>query len=134
MNPITAQPPTVPGRFQSPSLNPAGSGDPSFRIRPVDTPGSSSSGALQAGSLRLDRINSAELLRRSRRIYFRFLESCPTAPEPMGVVLLGEGPAGRVVFELPVLLPAEQFVPIDLLRPRPARSRGGRGIPARPPS
>jgi hypothetical protein len=80
-----------------------------------------------AGSLRLDRINSADLLRRSRRIYFRFLESCPTAPEPIGVVLLGEGPQGRVVFEVPILLPEEQFVPLELLRPRPARNRSGRG-------
>jgi hypothetical protein len=50
----------------------------------------------------------------------------------MGVVLLGEGPQGRVVFDVPILLPEEQFVPMELLRPRPARSRSGRGVPARP--
>jgi hypothetical protein len=123
VNPITAQPPIV---------NPSWSGGPSFRIRGGESSGSASTGALSAGSLRFDRINSADLLRRSRRIYFRFLESCPTAPEPMGVVLLGEGPQGRVVFEVPILLPEEQFVPMELLRPRPARSRSGRGVPGRP--
>nr|WP_216909091.1 hypothetical protein [Synechococcus sp. CCY 0621] len=82
--------------------------------------------------MRLDRINSAELLRHGRRVYFRFLESCPTAPEPLGVVLLGAGPQGRVVFEAPILLPDEQFVPLDLLRPRPTRPRAGRGGPNRP--
>ncbi|AFY27918.1 hypothetical protein [Cyanobium gracile] len=118
MNPITAQPPTI--HPSGPGSSPSGS--PSFVIR-----GGESSASPSAGVLRLDRINSAELLRRSRRIYFRFLESCPTAPDPMGVVLLGEGPQGRVVFEVPILLPEEQFVPLELLRPRPARNRSGRG-------
>jgi len=118
VNPITAQPPTI---------NPSGSGSPSFRIR-----GGESSGSPSQGSLRLDRINSAELLRQSRRVYFRFLESCPTAPEPMGVVLLGAGPQGRVVFEAPILLPEEQFVPMELLRPRSARGRNARGGATRP--
>lgn len=111
MNPITAQPPTI---------TPSGSGSPSFQIR-----GGESSAAPSQGSLRLDRINSAELLRRGRHVYFRFLESCPTAPEPLGVVLLGAGPQGRVVFEAPILLPDEQFVPMDLLRP----ARSGAATP-----
>jgi hypothetical protein len=34
------------------------------------------------------------------------------------VVLLG--PRGRVVFERPVLLPDEQFIPVDLLQGRAA--------------
>jgi hypothetical protein len=118
VNPITAQPPTI---------NPSGSGSPSFRIR-----GGESSASPSQGFLRLDRINSAELLRHSRRVYFSFLESCPMAPEPMGVVLLGVGPQGRVVFEAPILLPDEQFVPMDLLRPRSARSRSARGGASRP--
>ncbi|MEA5417261.1 hypothetical protein [Synechococcus sp. BA-132 BA5] len=116
MNPITAQPPTI---------TPSGSGSPSFQIRGGESSASQ-------GSLRLDRINSAELLRHSRRVYFRFLESCPTAPEPQGVVLLGGGPQGRVVFEAPILLPDEQFVPMDLLRPRSARGRTTRGGASRP--
>ena len=109
MNPITAQPPTI---------SPSRSGSPSFQIR-----GAESSASPSQGSLRLDRINSAELLRHARRIYFRFLESCPTAPEPLGVVLLGAGPQGRVVFEIPVLLPNELFVPLELLRGRVSRQR-----------
>ncbi len=123
MNPITAQPPTIhpPGSGNPPS------GSPSFVIR-----GGESSASPSAGALRLDRINSAELLRCSRRVYFRFLEACPTAPEPLGVVLLGAGPQGRVVFELPILLPDEQFVPMELLRPRSARGRTARGGSSRP--
>ena len=118
MNPITAQPPTI---------TPSGSGSPSFQIR-----GGESSASPSQGSLRLDRINSAELLRHSRRVYFRFLESCPSAPEPLGVVLLGSGPQGWVVFEAPILLPDEQFVPMDLLRPRATRGRSTRGAASRP--
>ena len=123
MNLITAQPPTV---------NASGSGGPSFRIGGGESSPASPPGSLAAGSLRFDRINSGEVLSRSRRIYFRFLESCPNAPEPMGVVLLGAGPQGRVVFEAPILLPDEQFVPMELLRPRPARTRSGRGGVNRP--
>ncbi len=123
MNPITAQPPTI--HPSGPGTPPSGS--PSFRIR-----GGESSASPSAGSLRLDRINSAELLRCSRRVYFRFLEACPTAPEPLGVVLLGAGPQGRVVFEVPILLPDEQFVPMELLRPRSARGRSARGGTSRP--
>ncbi len=118
MNLITAQPPTI---------TPSGSGSPSFQIR-----GGESSATPSQGFLRLDRINSAELLRHGRRVYFRFLEACPTAPEPLGVVLLGAGPQGRVVFEAPILLPDEQFVPMDLLRPRSSRGRSPRGGTSRP--
>ncbi len=125
MNPITVQPPTV---------NASGSGGPSFRIGGGESSAASSQVSLAAGSLRFDRINSAQVLSRSRRIYFLFLESCPNAPEPMGVVLLGAGPQGRVVFEAPILLPEEQFVPMELLRPRPARNRSGRGGVSRPSS
>ncbi len=128
MNPITAQPPlSLDGPGASLPRRVAVPAPPSFEIRGADA-----SGSVPFGALRLDRINSADLLRRSRRIYFHFLESCPTAPEPMGVVLLAEGPQGRVVFEVPVLLPDEQFVPLELLRPRPGRSRGGRGPLNRP--
>lgn len=85
----------------------------------------SGAGASLAG-LRLDRINSREVLRLARHIYFCFLESCPGAAEPIGVVLVGETDQGRVVFDVPVLLPDEQFIPFELLRARAARTRSGR--------
>ena len=86
-------------------------------------------------SLRLDRINSAEVLGLARRIYFQFLASGPVALEPVGIVLDGSGSGGRVVVDPPVLLPDEQFVPIDWLRNRGAgRGRqGGRSGLTRPP-
>ena len=73
---------------------------------------------------RWDRINSAEVIAQARRIYFHFLECSPTHPDPLGVVI---GPMqGRVVFELPVLLPEEQFIPLELVRGRSSRSRSSR--------
>lgn len=85
-------------------------------------------------NLRLDRINSRELLRDARIIYFRFLESGWGPTDPLGVVISGgEGIGGRVVFDLPVLLPHECFVPLELLRLRPAsRPRSSRAAASRP--
>ncbi|MCS5697911.1 hypothetical protein NZK32_02470 [Cyanobium sp. FGCU-52] len=85
-------------------------------------------------NLRLDRINSRELLRDARIIYFRFLESGWGSTDPLGVVMAGvEGAVGRVVFDLPVLLPHECFVPLELLRLRPAgRPRSPRAAAGRP--
>ncbi|MCS5691629.1 hypothetical protein NZK33_06475 [Cyanobium sp. FGCU-6] len=85
-------------------------------------------------SLHLDRIDSRELLRGARHTYFRFLESGWAHGDPLGVVIGGgEGSVGRVVFDLPVLLPHECFVPLELLRLRPgSRSRGSRAQAARP--
>jgi len=78
--------------------------------------------------LGLDRINSRELLGSARQIYHAFLSTGPTGVEPAGVVMVGESRQGRVVFDLPVLLPQEQFVPMDWLRGRsPSRSRSPRG-------
>ena len=78
--------------------------------------------------LRLDRINSRELLSSARQVYHAFLSTGPTGVEPAGVVMVGESRQGRVVFDLPVLLPQEQFVPIDWLRGRSqTRSRSPRG-------
>jgi hypothetical protein len=37
-----------------------------------------------------------------------------------------QGQRGRVVFEQPILLPNEQFVPIDLLRGRQSARTGNR--------
>lgn len=44
----------------------------------------------------------------------------------MGIVLAGQGDLGRAVFEPPVLLPEEQFVPLDLIRGGRARPRSPR--------
>ena len=44
----------------------------------------------------------------------------------MGIVLAGQGDLGRAVFEPPVLLPEEHFVPIDLIRGGRARPRSPR--------
>ena len=78
--------------------------------------------------LRWDRINSGDLIARARKVYFTYLEQCPCGGEPLGIVLANQGELGRAVFEAPVLLPEEQFVPLDLIR-------GGRGRPrsSRPP-
>ena len=73
---------------------------------------------------RWDRINSAEVIAQARRIYFHFLECSPTHPDPLGVVI--SPLTGRVVFELPVLLPEEQFIALELVRGRSSRSRSTR--------
>lgn len=103
---------------------------PSFEIR-----GASS---CTGPDLRLDRINSGDLIRTARGIYFRWLSSGGSGPEPSGVVLSGQERqgeglrSGRVVHDLPVLLPEECFVPLELLRTRSLqRSRGGRSGLAR---
>lgn len=113
---------------------------PSFLIRGAASPSSAPTGAgagafsHPAQGLRLDRINSAEVLRLARGIYFSFLATGPCALEPAGIVLDGHGSGGRVVFDLPVLLPEEQFVPIDWVRARSSgRSRAGRPPAGRPP-
>jgi hypothetical protein len=80
-----------------------------------------------ASQPRWDRINSAAVIAQARRIYFHFLECAPSQNNPLGVVisqtLSGQG---RVVFELPVLLPEEQFIPLELVRGRAGRSRSTR--------
>ena len=75
-------------------------------------------------SLRLDRINSQQVFRRARQALFHYMERGPAGGDPIGVVLQGE--RGRVVFEPPILLPEEQFVPIDLLRGRPSTRAASR--------
>lgn len=75
--------------------------------------------------LRLDRINSRDLLGAARGVYHAFLASSSTAVDPLGVVLSGgerKPFRGRVVFTAPVLLPDEEFVALDLLRNRGPRS------------
>jgi hypothetical protein len=89
--------------------------------------------SFQPTPLRLDRINSRDLLAAARRVYFAFLSATAHATDPLGVVLSGAdrgSPRGRVVFSPPVLLPDEEFVALDLLRnggPRPGGGRNGAG-------
>jgi hypothetical protein len=64
------------------------------------------------------------VFRQARRVIHRYQEGCPHGAEPCGVVLQGE--RGRVVFEPPVLLPSEQFVPVELLLGRPPARSGAR--------
>lgn len=76
---------------------------------------------------RWDRINSAAVIAQARQVYFQFLERCSVQHEPLGVVITEpRSGQGRVVFELPVLLPEEQFIPLELVRGRAARSRSPR--------
>ncbi|MFO8238798.1 MAG: hypothetical protein R6U00_11240 [Prochlorococcaceae cyanobacterium] len=60
----------------------------------------------------------------ARQVIHRYQEGCPFGAEPCGVVL--QGHRGRVVFEPPVLLPDEQFVPVELLQGRPVARAGSR--------
>lgn len=109
----------------------SGSGDggkslrpsPSFLIGPANAPPEPSA-PLPGSGLRLDRINSRQLLQAARQIYFPYLAGSG-GREPLGVVMVGETDQGRVVFAVPVLLPEEQFVPMELMRNR------GLGRPSR---
>jgi len=58
------------------------------------------------------------VFQQARSVIYRYLEHCPGGAEPHGVVLQGD--RGRVVFDQPVLLPDEQFIPLALLRGRAA--------------
>ncbi len=105
---------------------------PSFRIgRTIGDRAPSAIGADPLAGLRLDRINSREVLRSARSIYFHYLSGAVTPQEPLGVVMPEGSGRGRVVFDTPVLLPHEQFVPIDLLRNRTGTGRrnGRSGLP-----
>lgn len=88
---------------------------PSFEIR-------GAAGQPQPG-LRFDRIDSSRVIAQARRIYLLHFEQGPGGMEPFGIVLNTLTTQGRVVFVSPVLLPEEQFVPLDLIRGRPTRPR-----------
>ncbi|MEB3264671.1 MAG: hypothetical protein VKJ66_09900 [Synechococcus sp.] len=78
---------------------------------------------------RWDRINSAAVIGRARQIYYAYLQSSAGGNDPCGIVLSGpDGPQGRVVFDPPVLLPEEQFIPLDLVRGRQGRGRPPRSF------
>lgn len=71
-------------------------------------------------------MNSRVLIAAARGVFFQWLTLSSAGQEPLGVVLCGDGPTsrGRVVFDLPVLLPGEHYVPVAWLGLRPpARSR-----------
>lgn len=63
---------------------------------------------------------------------FRHQQSCLEGPEPLGVVMpldtedSNAAGRGRIVFSTPVLLPDEQFLPLDLLLGRGQRFHSGR--------
>jgi hypothetical protein len=107
-----------PISFATPSSPIPAGPSPSFEIRGASSPA--------PGPLRWDRINSGEVLRRARQVYFHYFEHCPGGSEPLGIVLQSTTSHGRVVFDLPVLLPEEQFVPLEMIRGRGPRPRGPR--------
>ncbi|MDA1246665.1 MAG: hypothetical protein O2787_05140 [Cyanobacteria bacterium] len=73
--------------------------------------------------MRLDQINSSLVIKAARRILLQSIELSNASHEPSGVVLNSKQILqGRIVFDQPVLLPDEQFVPINLIRGRLARS------------
>ena len=111
--------PTTTG--QPRRLNPPTS--PSFEIR--GAVGVSVSGP------RWDRINSADVIACARRIYHDYVASGSVCAEPIGIVIAAtpsgqSASLGRAVFEPPVLLPGEQYLPLELVRPRTGRGRNPR--------
>ena len=127
-----------PISFATPTKNPS----PSFLI-----PGAAKNRAV--ASLRLDQINRSLVIQAARRILFQALELGGLGNEPSGVVLNGcqipgtggdrgkghQFLQGRIVFDQPVLLPDEQFVPIELIRGRLGRSGSARlRLPRKPSS
>ena len=59
----------------------------------------------------------------ARTTYFNYLAHTPSGLEPVGAVVHLEHGEGRVAFEVPVLLPDEEFVGIELIRGRSTRGR-----------
>ena len=106
------------------STSTAGQLSPSFEIR--------GAGGEGVRAIRLDRINSRDLFARARWVLFHHQQSCLEGPEPLGVVMpldaTDSSPSGRgrIVFTTPVLLPDEQFLPLDLLLGRGQRFHTGR--------
>ena len=99
------------------------------RLNPSSPPSFEIKGAVgvSVAPPRWDRINSAEVISAARRIYFHHLEHGGSAQEPSGIVISAlEGQHGRVVFEPPVLLPGEHYLPLELLRTRSGRTRNPR--------
>ena len=81
--------------------------------------------------LRLDQIDSQQVLRAARQVLFHYQQQCPMARDPFGVVLQGGIQAqrwqqGRVVFDTPILLPDEQFIALEWILGRSKRGQGPR--------
>lgn len=87
---------------------------PSFKIRGAEG---------VPATPRWDRVDSRASIRAARGIYYSHLSESSGAPDPLGVVLAPGQPGGRVVFELPVLLPEEEFIELELIRGRNTRGR-----------
>lgn len=94
-------------------------------------------------SVRLDQIDSRTVIGRARTIYLQYMTRGFPGGEPLGVVLVEDSfptqaggrleaasssLGGRVVFESPVLLPTEIYVPLEWLRGRGSRGRGSRSL------
>ncbi len=125
MRPISFATPTKPPRAEHPQADQPQISTPSFLI--------SGASAKAAPSLRLDQINSQLVIQAARRVMFQALDTAPAGADPAGVVLHGN--QGRLVFDLPVLLPDEHFVPIDLIRGRLGGSGRSRlRLPRKPSS
>ena len=85
---------------------------PSFAIRGAN-------GNVDPGPARWAPDLLSRMLHTGRRLYLQHLERNGGLPEPLGVVIEASGDQGRLIFEAPVLLPDEQFLPLDLVRLRP---------------
>ncbi|MFS6825843.1 hypothetical protein AAF143_00580 [Cyanobium sp. ATX-6F1] len=90
-----------------------------------------------APELRLDQINSRLVIQAARRVLFQALDHCFAGADVCGVVLNARLSTlqGRIVFDPPVLLPDEQFVPIELIWGRLGRGGSARlRLPRKPSS
>ena len=99
------------------------------------TPSFTIAGAASSAApvLRLDQIDSQQVLRAARHVLFHYQQQCPMGRDPVGVVLQGgaaaggqPGQQGRVVFDTPILLPDEQFIAMEWIFGRSKRGQGSR--------
>ena len=97
------------------------------------TPSFTIAGAASSAApvLRLDQIDSQQVLRAARHVLFQYQHQCPLGRDPFGVVLQGgvqgqPGQQGRVVFDTPILLPDEQFIAMEWILGRSKRGQGPR--------
>lgn len=110
-----------------------GSSGPSFVIESAQRPADAGRRRQSLSPVPWDRLDSRELIQRAREVLHRHLchggggGSNGGPGDPLGVVLPLARGWGRVVFEPPLLLPGEQFLPLELIHPsRRAAAPGGR--------
>lgn len=84
---------------------------PSFAI-------SGASGSVVPGPARWSPDQFSRMLHIGRQLYVAHLERFGLRPEPIGIVIELSDCSGRLVFDTPVLLPSEEFLDLDLVRPR----------------